>query len=67
MRESTATASRPRVWIVDDSPTEAAIICAAHRLGGEAAARQMVGRPLGNAALYVVERGGTVAPVGVPG
>jgi amino acid adenylation domain-containing protein len=48
-------------------PTEAAIICAAHRLGGEAAARQMVGRPLGNAALYVVEPGGTVAPVGVPG
>ncbi|HEV3049863.1 MAG TPA: amino acid adenylation domain-containing protein, partial [Longimicrobium sp.] len=48
-------------------PTEAAIICATHRLGGEAAARQMVGRPLGNAALYVVEPGGTVAPVGVPG
>ncbi|HET7461859.1 MAG TPA: amino acid adenylation domain-containing protein, partial [Longimicrobium sp.] len=48
-------------------PTEAAIICAAHRLGGEAAARQMVGRPLGNAALYVVEPGGTVAPVGVAG
>ncbi len=48
-------------------PTEAAIICAAHRLGGEAAGRQMVGRPLGNAALYVVEPGGTVAPVGVPG
>jgi amino acid adenylation domain-containing protein len=48
-------------------PTEAAIICAAHRLGEEAAARQMVGRPLGNAALYVVEPGGSVAPVGVPG
>jgi acyl-CoA synthetase (AMP-forming)/AMP-acid ligase II len=48
-------------------PTEGAIICAAHRLGGEAAARQMVGRPLGNAALYVVEPGGRVAPVGVPG
>jgi acyl carrier protein len=27
----------------------------------------MVGRPLGNAALYVVEPGGGVAPVGVPG
>ena len=48
-------------------PTEGAIICAAHRLGAEAAARQMVGRPLGNAALYVVEPGGTVTPVGVPG
>jgi amino acid adenylation domain-containing protein len=48
-------------------PTEAAIICASHRLGGEAAARQMVGRPLGNASLYVVEPGRAVAPVGVPG
>jgi amino acid adenylation domain-containing protein len=48
-------------------PTEAAIICAAHRLGSEAAARQMVGRPLGNAALYVVDSGGGAAPVGVPG
>jgi amino acid adenylation domain-containing protein len=48
-------------------PTEAAIICAAHRLGSEPASRQMVGRPLGNAALYVVEPGGRVAPVGVAG
>ncbi|HST59634.1 MAG TPA: AMP-binding protein, partial [Longimicrobium sp.] len=48
-------------------PTEAAIICATHRLGGEAAARQMVGRPLGNAALYVVQPGGRVAPAGVAG
>ncbi|HEU0299184.1 MAG TPA: condensation domain-containing protein, partial [Longimicrobium sp.] len=48
-------------------PTEAAIICAAHRLGGAPATRQMVGRPLGNAALYVLEPGGSIAPVGVPG
>ncbi|HEU4558105.1 MAG TPA: amino acid adenylation domain-containing protein, partial [Longimicrobium sp.] len=48
-------------------PTEGTILCAAHRLGDEAAARQMVGRPLGNAALYVVEPGGSVAPVGAPG
>ncbi|HEU4556902.1 MAG TPA: amino acid adenylation domain-containing protein, partial [Longimicrobium sp.] len=48
-------------------PTEATIICASHRLGSEPATRQMVGRPLGNAALYVVERGGSVAPAGVPG
>ncbi|HEU4559125.1 MAG TPA: non-ribosomal peptide synthetase, partial [Longimicrobium sp.] len=48
-------------------PTEAAIICASHRLESEPATRQMVGRPLGNAALYVVERAGKVAPVGVPG
>ena len=48
-------------------PTEAAVICAAHRLGPEAASRRMVGRPLGNAALHVLEPGGSVAPVGVPG
>ncbi|HEU4561488.1 MAG TPA: amino acid adenylation domain-containing protein [Longimicrobium sp.] len=48
-------------------PTEGTIICASHRLGGESASRQMVGRPLGNATLYVVEPGGMVAPVGVPG
>ena len=48
-------------------PTEAAIICASHRLGGEAASRQMVGRPLGNAALHVLEPGGSVAPAGVAG
>ncbi|HET7232108.1 MAG TPA: amino acid adenylation domain-containing protein, partial [Longimicrobium sp.] len=48
-------------------PTEATIICAAHRLGGEPASRQMVGRPLGNAALYVLLPGGDVAPVGAPG
>jgi len=48
-------------------PTEAAIICASHRLGGEAVSRQMVGRPLGNAALYVLEPGGSVAPAGVAG
>jgi hypothetical protein len=48
-------------------PTEAAIICATHRLGGEPASRQMVGRPLGNTALYVLLPGGEVAPVGAPG
>jgi amino acid adenylation domain-containing protein/thioester reductase-like protein len=48
-------------------PTEAAIICAAHRLGSEPAARQMLGRPLGNATMYVLLPGGDVAPVGAPG
>ncbi|HEU4560668.1 MAG TPA: amino acid adenylation domain-containing protein [Longimicrobium sp.] len=48
-------------------PTEAAIICASHRLGDEAAARQMVGRPLGNATLYVLDAAGQVAPLGVAG
>ena len=49
-------------------PTEAAIVCATHRLGGEAASRRMVGRPLGNATLYVLLPGAAaVAPVGAPG
>ncbi|MBV9108645.1 MAG: amino acid adenylation domain-containing protein, partial [Gemmatimonadetes bacterium] len=48
-------------------PTEAAIICSAHRLGDERASRQMVGRPLGNAALHVLEPGGSVAPAGMAG
>jgi amino acid adenylation domain-containing protein len=48
-------------------PTEAAILCASHRLGGETASRQMVGRPLGNAALHVLEPGGSVAPAGAAG
>jgi acyl-CoA synthetase (AMP-forming)/AMP-acid ligase II len=48
-------------------PTEAAVICAMHRLGSEPASRQMVGRPLGNATLYVLLPGGEVAPVGAPG
>jgi amino acid adenylation domain-containing protein/thioester reductase-like protein len=48
-------------------PTEAAIICASHRLGSESARRQMVGRALGNAALYVLLPSGDLAPVGAPG
>ncbi|HYH80099.1 MAG TPA: amino acid adenylation domain-containing protein, partial [Longimicrobium sp.] len=48
-------------------PTEAAIVCAAHPVRPEPASRQMVGRPLGNAALYVLDAAGEPAPVGVPG
>ncbi|MES2936867.1 MAG: non-ribosomal peptide synthase/polyketide synthase [Pseudomonadota bacterium] len=48
-------------------PTEAAIICAAYLLGPEPASRQMVGRSLGNAALYVLDADGAPAPVGAPG
>jgi amino acid adenylation domain-containing protein len=48
-------------------PTEATIICASHRLESEPATRRMLGRPLGNAALYVLDAAGQVAPVGVAG
>ncbi|HEV2736504.1 MAG TPA: amino acid adenylation domain-containing protein, partial [Longimicrobiaceae bacterium] len=49
-------------------PTEGAIICAAHRVeGGEAGGRHLLGRPLGNAPLYVLDGAGEPAPVGVPG
>ncbi|HEX2191245.1 MAG TPA: amino acid adenylation domain-containing protein, partial [Longimicrobiaceae bacterium] len=49
-------------------PTEGTIICAAHLItGGEAAGRHLLGRPLGNVRLYVLDRAGEPAPVGVPG
>jgi amino acid adenylation domain-containing protein len=49
-------------------PTEGTIICAAHlTTGGEAAGRHLLGRPLGNAPLYVLDGAGEPAPVGVPG
>ncbi|MET0398102.1 MAG: amino acid adenylation domain-containing protein, partial [Longimicrobiaceae bacterium] len=49
-------------------PTEGAIICAAHRArGGEARGRYLLGGPLGNAPLYVLDAAGEPAPVGVPG
>ncbi len=49
-------------------PTEGTILCAASRVGAEDAARgQRMGRPLGNAALYVVDASGEPVPVGVPG
>ncbi|HEX8273712.1 MAG TPA: amino acid adenylation domain-containing protein [Longimicrobiaceae bacterium] len=49
-------------------PTEGTIICAAHLAAcGEAAGRHLLGRPLGNAPLYVLDGAGEPAPVGVPG
>ncbi|MET0396779.1 MAG: amino acid adenylation domain-containing protein, partial [Longimicrobiaceae bacterium] len=48
-------------------PTEGAVVCAAHAARGGGARRQWVGRPLGNAALHVLDGAGGLAPVGVPG
>ncbi len=48
-------------------PTEGAIICAAHLAGGESPGRHLLGRPLGNAPLYVLDGAGEPAPLGVPG
>ncbi|MET0399653.1 MAG: amino acid adenylation domain-containing protein [Longimicrobiaceae bacterium] len=48
-------------------PTEAAVICAAHESRATDARRQWVGRPLGNATLYVLDRALGPVPVGVPG
>jgi len=48
-------------------PTEGTIVCAAHRLGTDVSRRRMVGRPLGNAALHVLDAGGSLVPIGTPG
>ncbi|MBV9774522.1 MAG: amino acid adenylation domain-containing protein, partial [Gemmatimonadetes bacterium] len=48
-------------------PTEGTIICASHRSREGEARRQWIGRPLGNAALYVLDRALHPVPVGVPG
>ncbi|HEV2149199.1 MAG TPA: non-ribosomal peptide synthase/polyketide synthase [Longimicrobiaceae bacterium] len=49
-------------------PTEATIICAAHlATGEEGGGRHLLGRPLGNAPLYVLDGSMTPMPVGVPG
>ncbi|HEX2092009.1 MAG TPA: amino acid adenylation domain-containing protein, partial [Longimicrobiaceae bacterium] len=49
-------------------PTEAAIICAAHHAaGGVGGERHLLGRPLGNAPLYVLDSAGRPQPQGVPG
>ncbi|MBV9773995.1 MAG: AMP-binding protein, partial [Gemmatimonadetes bacterium] len=56
-----------RIWVMY-GPTEAAIMCAAQRLDGELpAARHPIGRPLGNATLYVCDPSRSPVPVGVPG
>ncbi|HEU0077325.1 MAG TPA: amino acid adenylation domain-containing protein, partial [Longimicrobiaceae bacterium] len=49
-------------------PTEATIICAAHLVdGNEAGERHLIGRPLGNAPLYVLDPAGRPTPIGVAG
>ncbi|MEW5928487.1 MAG: amino acid adenylation domain-containing protein, partial [Gemmatimonadota bacterium] len=48
-------------------PTEAAVDCAGHRVREGEARRHWVGRPLGNASLYVLDRAGRPVPAGVPG
>ncbi len=54
-------------WVLY-GPTEGAIMCAGHRLEGEETpGALLMGRPLGNASLYVLDRSGNPAPVGVPG
>ncbi|MEW5926224.1 MAG: amino acid adenylation domain-containing protein, partial [Gemmatimonadota bacterium] len=49
-------------------PTEGAVICASHlAAGGEAGGRHLLGTPLGNAPLYVLDAAGRPVPAGVPG
>ncbi|HEX2188160.1 MAG TPA: amino acid adenylation domain-containing protein, partial [Longimicrobiaceae bacterium] len=49
-------------------PTEGTVICAAHAASsGIPAGRQMLGLPLPNARLYVLDAAGEPVPVGVPG
>lgn len=49
-------------------PTEATVLCAAHVCGpGDGRASVPIGRPMDNRRLYVVDRWGDLAPVGVPG
>ncbi len=48
-------------------PTEGTVICAAHTVREGEPRRRWVGRPLGNAALYVLDRALQPVPVGVPG
>ncbi len=49
-------------------PTEGAIICAAHHVrDGEAGGRHLLGGPLGNAPLYLLDAAGEPAPAGVAG
>ncbi len=52
-------------WVLY-GPTEATVICAGHRVDGTET-RSLIGRPLGNAALYVCDAAGELSPDGVPG
>ncbi|HEX2080196.1 MAG TPA: amino acid adenylation domain-containing protein, partial [Longimicrobium sp.] len=49
-------------------PTEATVLAASHAVDPEVPpAGQMVGRPLGNVRLYVMDRSGSPAPLCIPG
>ncbi|HEX2189999.1 MAG TPA: amino acid adenylation domain-containing protein, partial [Longimicrobiaceae bacterium] len=48
-------------------PTETTVICADHRSAAGEARRQWIGRPLGNATLFVLDGGMQPVPVRVPG
>jgi len=50
-------------------PTESIMACAKHTVGddGEPGAMVPAGRPEANARLYVVDRSGSLAPIGAPG
>ena len=48
-------------------PTEAAILCASHRLGDAEEIEAPIGRPLPNAELRLCDRHGRLVPIGAPG
>ncbi|MET0400425.1 MAG: amino acid adenylation domain-containing protein, partial [Longimicrobiaceae bacterium] len=48
-------------------PTEGTVICAAHAVREGEPRRRWVGRPLGNASMYVLDHALQPVPVGVPG
>ncbi|HVR96049.1 MAG TPA: amino acid adenylation domain-containing protein, partial [Thermoanaerobaculia bacterium] len=57
------TFPRTDVWVLY-GPTEAAIVCTAWRSDGT---RSLLGRPFAGATLTLRDRGGHLAPIGVPG
>ena len=64
MREAFPAASIYAMY----GPTEGTIMCAAHRVEGEEVGqRHLMGRPLGNAPLYVLDARGMLVPIGIPG
>ncbi len=57
---------RAETWAMY-GPTEAAILCAGSAVGGEERGRHLIGAPMGNAAMYVLDAAGEPVPAGVPG
>jgi pristinamycin I synthase-3/4 len=48
-------------------PTEGTVICTSHRVAEEGPARPLLGRPLGNMEVRLLDRAGEPVPIGVPG